>query len=231
MAAWHVGGSGVDGRASRVDCGASLERRPVHLDAADLRNSYASQMRAECRVAACESPHCARIPPLAVLVMGARCSLRSAEWESAERIFAAGVRDNAGNQKLWAMLGDVILREGGAERLPEAEAAFERALALEPDDFKMHYSLARTSGLQGRHREAAERFARAASVGEIFAPHLTGPMYAAHCFNKAGEEARSAGDRFLAQELYRRGLELAEAADNAEERRIATNNLQALIIS
>lgn len=165
---------------------------------------------------------------LAVLVMGARCSLRSAEWESAERIFAAGVRDNAGNQKLWAMLGDVILREGGAERLPEAEAAFERALALEPDDFKMHYSLARTSGLQGRHREAAERFARAASVGEIFAPHLTGPMYAAHCFNKAGEEARSAGDRFLAQELYRRGLELAEAADNAEERRIATNNIQAL---
>lgn len=60
-----------------------------------------------------------------------------------------------GNAENWSSLGEA-LQVATTDASPEARAAFERALAIDPDDPRARYFLAVQKDLQGQHEEAVE---------------------------------------------------------------------------
>ncbi|KAK3233320.1 hypothetical protein CYMTET_56369 [Cymbomonas tetramitiformis] len=147
-----------------------------------------------------------------LLLLGAasRTVQRNLDWRDGVALFSSGVRDNPGNEKLHAMLGDVLMK---AERWREAEACFRNALFLEPDDFKMHYSLAQALLAQGNVPEAEVAYHGALRTGDDFSPGINGRTFGAHVRNKLGELAYQRGDGDAAFLSFQRAVNMADEAD------------------
>lgn len=91
------------------------------------------------------------------------------------------------------------------------------ALALEPTDFKMHYTLAGSLLQQQRLEEAEAALHDCLGTGRHFSPTIHGERFAAHVHNKIGDVQHKRGRTDLALQSFRTALEVANPhADRAE---------------
>jgi len=94
----------------------------------------------------------------ALFLLGLRTAARASDHASPERLYAASLAARPGSPRLWVNLGVERFR---ANRNPEAEAAFRRALDLDPEDAEAHLGLGRALARRGRGREAEAEFREA----------------------------------------------------------------------
>ena len=128
---------------------------------------------------------------------------RVSEPETVEDVLAL-IEERPADAELLQTLGRLYLKAG---RLDEARAAYERSLALAPDDPWTHLYLGNWFYHVGRRREALAEFERAAEL-------LPGEAIVYTC---QGDIHKAQGRHDLAEEAYRTAVRVAP--DDALARR------------
>ena len=86
------------------------------------------------------------------------------QWELAARLYQKALDRNPRNSPIWVQYGHALKESGelrDPDKLAQAEAAYRRALSLDPSVADTHLQLGHVSKLQGKTEEAEASYLRA----------------------------------------------------------------------
>jgi Tfp pilus assembly protein PilF len=138
------------------------------------------------------------VAPLAVIVAlyGMRTVARNTVWRDPQTFFATMVVDAPRSARSHRELGTVL---ASVRRFPEAHQAFERSLAIKPEDSATLYNYGNALGSEGRFDEAAAMYRRAIAANPTFG----------QAYENLGNAESMRGDQQAALAAFRHALELS----------------------
>jgi Flp pilus assembly protein TadD len=137
------------------------------------------------------------VAPLAVVVVlfGARTVARNAIWREPLIFFETMVVDAPRSARSHRELGTALT---AARRFAEAKQAFDRSLAIKPEDSATLYNYGNALGGEGRFDEAAAMYRRAIAANPTFG----------QAYENLGNAESMRGDQQAALAAFRQALEL-----------------------
>lgn len=130
-----------------------------------------------------------------VALYGARTVARNHVWLEPVGFYSTMVADAPRSARSHRELGTVLADAG---RFAEARAAFDRSLAIKPDDAATLYNLGNALGTEGRFDAAADAYRRAIAQSPTFAS----------AYENLGNAESMRGNNAAALEALRRAMEL-----------------------
>ncbi|MEF2551752.1 c-type cytochrome biogenesis protein CcmI [Aurantimonas sp. A2-1-M11] len=150
--------------------------------------------------------------------------LRIGRTEDAATAFRNAIRLNGASAARESGLGEALTQIAGGDVTDEAAAAFERALAQNPDHLPARFFLALNLSQEGRRDEAATAWTRLVEMSPPDAPWLE--IANAAIADARGDAAPAAGTAPLAQTAPAQGPDGADIAAAAE---MAADDRRAMI--
>jgi Tfp pilus assembly protein PilF len=137
------------------------------------------------------------VAPLAAIVLlyGARTVARNVVWREPIGFYEAMVADAPRSARSHRELGTVL---GEIGRFDEMHRAFERSLAIKPEDPNTLYNYGNALSIEQRYDAAADAYRRAIAVNPLFV----------QAFENLGNAESMRGDQQAALAALRRALEL-----------------------
>jgi cytochrome c-type biogenesis protein CcmH len=86
----------------------------------------------------------------------AQAYYHTGRYADSAKAYAKAAELDPNNAEIWSALGEVQLLSGPGGVTPAAQASFQKALALNPKDFRARYFMAVEKDQQGKHAEAID---------------------------------------------------------------------------
>ncbi|HVH07444.1 MAG TPA: tetratricopeptide repeat protein [Myxococcota bacterium] len=138
---------------------------------------------------------------IVLVALAGRSFVRSADWRDDVTLWSASIEAAPQSLRAHYNLGVALRREG---RLPDAEASFARAVAIDPRDVDSLIALAEARGRAGDYRAAAQIARQAIQVG----PSAEG-------YAILGWARVALGSPFAARKVFRKALAIDGANEDA----------------